>query len=80
MSKDKQAQTGAEEHPQVKRLDTGCNACGKRLNSWDARCSKALSYKHAVCESCMAEEYDMQPEELRAYFEEVFGMRPCLGL
>lgn len=64
----------------VKWLDIDCNACGARLNSWDARVSKVLGYKKPICEKCVAEEYDQTPEQLRATLEDFFGMRPCMGL
>ncbi len=64
----------------VKWLNSYCHQCGKQLNSWDMRCSKVLAYKNAVCEECMAKEYDMDIMDLRSRFEHVFGMRPCLGL
>lgn len=67
--------------------------CQKKLNGWmktainvetsltaDARLSKTLAYKHSVCESCMAKEYDMDIEAFRAQMEGYFGIRPCLGL
>ena len=64
----------------VKWIDQNCNVCGRQLNSWDAKISKALMYKNAVCEKCVANEYDMDVDSLRSYFEDVFGMRPCAGL
>lgn len=64
----------------IKWLDKECNACGCRLNSWDVKISKALMYKYEVCEKCIAQEYDMDVASLRAYFEEVFDMRPCAGI
>ena len=64
----------------VKWLDENCNICGQRLNSWDARLSKALAYKNKVCEKCIAKEYDMDADALRDRMEEFFGMRPCQGI
>lgn len=64
----------------VKWLDEYCNICGAQLNSWDARCSKALAYQKPICEKCMAKEYDRDVDSLRTYFENWFGMRPCLGI
>ena len=64
----------------VKWLDKECNSCGARLNSWDARVSKALAYKYPCCESCIAKEYDKTPGELRDQMENFFGMRPCQGI
>ena len=61
-------------------LDQDCNKCGNQLNSWDARLSKALAYKYACCESCIAGEYDLSAEELRDCMEDYFGMRPCQGI
>ena len=64
----------------VKWLDEYCHCCGRQLNSWDARCSKALAYKNKLCENCIANEYDIEAEALRAKLERVFGMRPCMGI
>lgn len=61
-------------------LDESCNNCGRQLNSWDKRVSKALVYRYACCEACIAKEYDMEVDSLRARMEHYFGMRPCLGL
>lgn len=61
-------------------LDEYCHACGERLNSWDARCSKALGYRRRTCEKCIAKEYDRTVEELRETLEDFFGMRPCQGI
>lgn len=57
-----------------------CNICSKKLNSWDRRISKVLAYKIPVCESCIAIEYGMGKEELRARMERFFDMRPCQGI
>jgi predicted amidophosphoribosyltransferase len=64
----------------LKWLDEYCHVCGTQLNSWDARCSKALGYAHKTCERCIAKEYGKEPEELRENLEAVFGMRPCMGI
>lgn len=64
----------------VKWLDKKCNVCDQQLNSWDAKLSKTLMYQNSVCEKCIANEYDMDVDVLRSYFEEVFGMKPCAGL
>ena len=64
----------------VKWLDAYCHVCGQQLNSWDARISKVLGYKHTTCEKCIAKEYGKDTEEFRGAMEEYFGMRPCLGL
>jgi len=69
-----------DEQPKIKWLDEYCHNCGEQLNSWDARCSKALHYKNAVCEKCIADEYGVDVNELRATFESHFGMTPCMGL
>lgn len=61
-------------------IDESCHVCGKQLNSWDARCSKALAYRHKTCEACIAKEYDKTPDELRSILEHHFGMTPCLGI
>ncbi len=34
-----------------------CAICDGEVNSWDKRCSRALGYKHIVCERCIAAEY-----------------------
>lgn len=57
-----------------------CNICGQKLNSWDCRLSKTLAYKEPICESCIAEEYDMTKEALRERMEEYFDIRPCIGI
>lgn len=57
-----------------------CNICDKELNSWDKRLSKTLAYKLPVCESCIAKEYDIDQDELRARMEDFFGIRPCIGI
>lgn len=57
-----------------------CNICDKELNSWDKRLSKTLAYKQPVCESCIAKEYDMDQDALRSRMEDIFGMRPCVGI
>jgi len=64
----------------VKWLDEYCHVCGQQLNSWDARCSKVLAYKHKTCEKCIAKEYDVSPDELRSTLEHHFGMTPCIGI
>lgn len=65
---------------QVKWLDENCNSCGKQINSWDKRISKALAYKYPCCEKCIAKEYDMEVDALRDKMENFFGIRPCIGL
>lgn len=64
----------------VKWLDETCNVCNNRLNSWDVRLSKTLAYKIPVCEKCIAEEYDMDVDALRARMEDFYDMRPCQGI
>lgn len=64
----------------VKWLDETCNVCNNRLNSWDVRLSKTLAYKIPVCEKCIAEEYDMDVDALRARMEDFFDIRPCQGI
>ena len=66
--------------PKGKWLDEYCNSCGRQINTWDKRISKVLAYKYPCCEDCIVKEYDMEPEDLRRRMENVFGMRPCLGL
>ncbi|MCD8074392.1 MAG: hypothetical protein LUF27_05055 [Lachnospiraceae bacterium] len=57
-----------------------CNKCLCRLNSWDRRLSKTLAYRYPLCEKCIADEYGMEVDFLRARMETYFGMRPCLGI
>lgn len=64
----------------LKWIDEYCHKCGKQLNSWDARCSKALVYKYATCEKCIAEEYGMDVDALRRKMEHYFGIVPCMRL
>lgn len=64
----------------VKWLDSNCNICSSRLNSWDARLSKTLAYKIPVCEKCIAKEYEMDQEKLRSWMENYFDIRPCMGI
>lgn len=64
----------------IRWLDQNCNICQNQLNSWDARLSKALAYKMAVCEKCIANEYDMDIDALRDKMEEFFDIRPCQGI
>lgn len=65
---------------QSKLIDKHCNMCGKQLNTWDEKCSKALAYKTPVCEKCIAKEYDISTDELRDKLENFFGVRPCMGI
>ncbi|NYB73873.1 hypothetical protein HZF24_06935 [Sedimentibacter hydroxybenzoicus DSM 7310] len=65
---------------QGKLIDKNCNVCGKQLNTWDAKCSKALAYKNLVCEKCIAKEYGITTDELRDKLENFFGVRPCMGI
>lgn len=64
----------------VKWLEETCNNCGCQINSWDKRISKTLAYCYPNCEKCIAEEYDMDVEDLRDRMERFFGMRPCMGI
>lgn len=64
----------------IKWLDENCNICQCRLNSWDARLSKALAYRIPVCEKCISKEYDMDVDALRTKMEDFFDMRPCQGI
>ncbi|MGN0657180.1 MAG: hypothetical protein ACI4KR_10340 [Ruminiclostridium sp.] len=64
----------------VRWLNENCVVCGRRINSWDKRCDKALAYRNPTCESCIAKEYGMESDELRQHLEEFFGMRPCVGI
>lgn len=63
-----------------KLIDKNCNICNKQLNTWDAKVSKILAYRNPVCENCIAKEYDMDTDELRARIESFFGERPCMGI
>lgn len=61
--------------------DIPCPACGAvQTNSWDKRISRALGYKHIVCEACIAREYGQTVDELRDVMENHFGLVPCPGL
>ena len=60
--------------------DISCPVCGGEVNSWDKRCSRALGYKQIVCEDCIAEEYQIEVEELRDTMKEHFGLIPCPGI
>ena len=71
---------GVERIQKIKWLDEDCHACGEQINSWDVRISKALAYKNFTCEKCIAVEYGKTVGELRARMEDIFGMRPCMGI
>lgn len=60
--------------------DISCHSCGKDVNSWDKRISRALGYKNIVCEECVAKEYDMTVDELRYTMKNHFGLIPCPGI
>lgn len=66
--------------PKVTWLDASCHSCGARLNSWDMKVSRALRYRNAVCEKCVAKEYGKEVGEVREIMEDFFGMRPCQGI
>lgn len=42
--------------------------------------SRALGYKQIVCEGCIAQEYQIEVEELRDTMKEHFGLIPCPGI
>lgn len=64
-----------------RNLHIPCGKCGAELNTWDARCSKALGYRNIlVCEACICKEYDVDKNRLRSVMEERFGLVPCQGL
>lgn len=69
-----------DKRPRLRWLDESCHVCGRQLNSWDARCTKALGYRHKTCEMCIAKEYGRTKEEFRETLEDFFGMRPCQGI
>lgn len=60
--------------------DRSCPVCGGEVNSWDKRCSRALGYKQIVCESCIAQEYEIDVGELRDTMKNHFGLIPCPGI
>lgn len=60
--------------------DISCPVCDGEVNSWDKRCSRALGYKQIVCEKCIAQEYEIEVEELRDTMKEHFGLIPCPGI
>ena len=64
----------------VRYLNESCNICGMKINSWDKRISKTLTYWYPCCESCIAAEYDMTVEALRNRMEHYFDIRPCQGI
>lgn len=64
----------------IQWLDETCPICGKQVNSWDKRLSKALGFKNITCEACIAAEYDISVDELRDKAEHHFGMKPCMGI
>lgn len=76
----KQAFDRSMRRKHVTWLDENCSQCGSRLNSFDKRLSKALAYKYACCERCIADEYGMETGSLRRHMERVFGIRPCIGI
>ncbi len=73
-------ENGEETRKKLRWLDENCHVCGEQLNSWDARCSKALGYKHKMCERCIAKEYDRTVDDVRQIMMDWFGEMPCLGL
>ncbi len=64
----------------VRWLDENCISCGERLNSWDAKLSKALQYHNKKCEKCISKEYGVTQSELRQTMQELFGLLPCQGI
>ena len=64
----------------VRWLDENCISCGERLNSWDAKLSKALQYHNKKCENCISKEYGVTQSELRRTMQELFGLLPCQGI
>ncbi len=60
--------------------DVECALCSGEVNSWDKRCSRALGYKHIVCESCIAQEYGETIDSLRSAMQNHFGLLPCPGI
>lgn len=65
----------------LRKLGIPCPLCGRELNSWDERASKALGYKtYQVCEDCLCKEYGKTQTEFRDILEGFFGMRPCAGI
>ena len=61
--------------------DIPCHVCGQEeTNSWDKRCSRALGYRHIVCEECIAREYGMTVSELRDTMRYHFSLVPCPGI
>ena len=62
-------------------FDIPCPVCGRtKTNFWEKRISRALNYQETVCEACIAKEYDVSIDGLRAAMEDHFGLTPCLGL
>lgn len=64
-----------------RKLDREC-PCGRRLDTWDVRCSKAvglLQDSQHICVVCLAEYYEVSVDYFVAYLKREFGMEPCLG-
>ena len=55
----------------VRWLEEYCHVCGRQLNSWDAQVSKALGYKHKLCERCVADEYTVVPQQFYPIFRSI---------
>lgn len=67
--------------PKVRWLGVKCPRCGRELNSWDEKVSRALGYlKYSVCEDCICKEYGSGKDELRLTMSRYFGVRPCFGI
>ncbi len=67
--------------PKARKLGIPCPLCGRELNSWDDRASRALGYlSYQVCEDCLCKEYGKSQDEFRDILEDFFGMRPCAGI
>jgi len=64
----------------IKYIDEYCNICNIQLNTWDARISKTLAYQNPVCEKCISKEYDIDENALRSKMEDIFSIRPCVGI
>ena len=64
----------------IKWLNENCRVCGCRLNSWDAKISNALQYKHKCCEDCISKEYGETKEDVRNIMKNLFGLLPCQGV
>ena len=63
----------------MKGNDRECHKCGRKMNTWDIRLTKAFK-SYDTCEQCFCDIYDMDKDAFRNRMENYFGMRPCMGI